>query len=345
MNPCQIARITEKVGIELSSYQNHIPKYQGSHIEDTAGRASVVSVDGGRVRIRAEDQPQGVHKPQWKESKIAHLQVIEPQSHTEDPQPEVPNAFVDPNHVKALVNQLCGYGKTAQECGKIPVPKQKRKTPNKKKDNVIIKSCLATVAPVEEFAPIVRNEAKRLEMDESAHKIFLADGGAPNWIIHEKFFSHWYAVLDFVHLIEHLFLVAGAVFKKPKEAWKLYHNLVTLAWKGKPNNIISILQNHQKRIGIPEKSLPENHPRRILQRNIKYIQDNKNRMNYPDMRKKGLPVSSCRVESLIKQINQRVKASDKFWVIPKLKAVLQIRAAELSTTKLWDNFWGMKMAA
>lgn len=345
LQPCQIARITEKVGIELSSYQNHVQKYNEPLLEDAVKRASVLSVDGGRVQIRAEDQPPGVHQPQWKETKVAHLQIMESQSHPEDPQPEVPNAFVDPHHVKALVNQLGGYGRTAQECERISLPKQARKTPKKKKDNVLIKSCLATVASAEEFAPIVRNEAKRLEMEKAEHKIFLADGGSPNWIIYEKFFSHWYAALDFVHLVEHLFLVAGAVCKKPKEAWKLYHNLVTLAWKGKPNKIISILNNHQQRIGIPEKNLAENHPRRILQRTIKYIQDNQNRMDYPAIRKKGLPVSSCRVESLIKQINQRVKASDKFWVIPKLKAVLQIRAAELSTTKQWENFWYQKIAA
>lgn len=345
LQPCQIARITEKVGNELSSSENHTLKHQNRLAESSAGRASVLSVDGGRVQTRAEEQPPGVHQPQWKETKVAHLQIMESQTHPGDPQPEVPKSFVDPNHVKAMVNQLGGCGRTAKEIEKVPLPKQGEKPSKKKKDNILIKSCRATVASAEEFAPIVRNEAQRLEMEKSDHKIFLGDGGPSNWLIYEKFFTHWHAALDFVHLVEHLFLVAGAICKKPKEAWSLYYNLVTLAWKGKSYKVLSVLQNHQKRIGIPVKNLPESHPCRVLQRTIKYIRDNQDRMNYPLLRKRGLPVSSCRVESLIKQINQRVKASDKFWVVPKLKAVLQIRAAELSTTNLWENFWNMKMAA
>ncbi len=44
----------------------------------------------------------------------------------------------------------------------------------------------------------------------------------------------------------------------------------------------------------------------------------------------ALPITSAVVESLIKQFNQRVKGTEKFWTQDGAEAVLQIRAAYLS---------------
>ena len=50
-----------------------------------------------------------------------------------------------------------------------------------------------------------------------------------------------------------------------------------------------------------------------------------------EYRKQGLPVSSSMVESLIKEINYRVKGTEKFWDNPEgAEAILQVRAALLS---------------
>ena len=54
-------------------------------------------------------------------------------------------------------------------------------------------------------------------------------------------------------------------------------------------------------------------------------------MKYPEYRQQGLPVSSSMVESLIKEINYRVKGTEKFWNHPAgAEAILQVRAAVLS---------------
>jgi hypothetical protein len=344
IDPCQIARVTEQIGEELTLSENRNSSQIKPVVKSRSCAAAVLSVDGGRVQIRAEDQTQGVHQPQWKETKVAHLQIMETQPQKQDPQPDVPASFVNPSHVQTMVGQLCCDGRTIpKEKGEV-ASIHKHATP-KKKDTVLLKSCLATMAPAEEFAPLVRNEAQRLGMEEIPRKIFLGDGGASNWLIYEKFFSHWHAALDFVHLVEHLFKVAGAIHKNTSQSWNLYLTLIRLAWDGKPKEILDILQTHQKQVGTSQKGLSENDPRLILHRTIGYIQNNQNRMDYPNLRKLGLPITSSRVESLIKQINQRVKASDKFWIIPNLKAVLKIRSTELSTTNNWGNFWKCKMAA
>jgi len=53
-------------------------------------------------------------------------------------------------------------------------------------------------------------------------------------------------------------------------------------------------------------------------------------MDYARYRREGLPITSTLVESLIKQFNQRMKGTEKFWVDGGAEAVLQVRAALLS---------------
>ena len=68
-----------------------------------------------------------------------------------------------------------------------------------------------------------------------------------------------------------------------------------------------------------------------MRRTLSYLTNNASRMNYAEYRKKGLPVSSSTVESLIKEVNYRVKGTEKFWDDPEgAEAILRVRAALLS---------------
>ena len=79
-----------------------------------------------------------------------------------------------------------------------------------------------------------------------------------------------------------------------------------------------------------DEDLSEDDPRSIVQETITYLANNETRMDYPAYRRKGLPVSSFMIESLIKEINYRVKGTEKFWNRPQgAKHILQIRAAAL----------------
>jgi hypothetical protein len=60
---------------------------------------------------------------------------------------------------------------------------------------------------------------------------------------------------------------------------------------------------------------------------LDYIKTNEHRMDYARYRCEGLPMTSAAVESFIKQFNQRVKGTEKFWNQGGAECVLQIRAA------------------
>jgi hypothetical protein len=53
-------------------------------------------------------------------------------------------------------------------------------------------------------------------------------------------------------------------------------------------------------------------------------------MNYPAYRQAGLPVTTAWMESLVKEMNYRVKGTEMFWNDPEgAEAILQVRAAAL----------------
>jgi len=72
---------------------------------------------------------------------------------------------------------------------------------------------------------------------------------------------------------------------------------------------------------------------------LTYVLNNRGRMNYPEYRRLGLPVSSAWVESTIKQLNRRVKGSEKFWESGGAEALLELRAAYLSEDERVERNW------
>jgi len=53
----------------------------------------------------------------------------------------------------------------------------------------------------------------------------------------------------------------------------------------------------------------------------------------------GLPITTSHVESTIKQINRRVKGTEKFWSEGGAEAILQLRAEVLSETRPLEAYW------
>ena len=80
-------------------------------------------------------------------------------------------------------------------------------------------------------------------------------------------------------------------------------------------------------------------PRQIVARTLAYLQNHQDQMRYADYRRLGLPITSSYVESAVKQFNQRVKGTEKFWSEPGAEAMLQLRADHLSDDQPLERFW------
>ena len=72
---------------------------------------------------------------------------------------------------------------------------------------------------------------------------------------------------------------------------------------------------------------------------IGYVRNNRERMDCPRYRQLGLPISGAPVESTIKQLNARVKGTEKFWLEGGAEALLQLRSAHLSEDGTAQRYW------
>ena len=192
---------------------------------------------------------------------------------------------------------------------------------------------MATLKEVYGFGQLVAAEAQRRGFYDAPRQVFLGDGDHKNWIVHKLHFPDFVAITDFVHPVTYLYDVAGAVTSSWAAHWEQYSSWMTACWQGRVSTVIAELRDWQSRLGAREKSTPDNDPRAIVAQTLTYLSNNEPRMNYPDYRRAGLPITSCLVESLIKEINHRVKGTEKFWNRPTAnegESLLQVRASLLS---------------
>ena len=101
---------------------------------------------------------------------------------------------------------------------------------------------------------------------------------------------------------------------------------------------------HQE-VGQATKEDKEGSPRRVIQEARTYLSNHQDKMRYDAYRKAGLPLMSSHVESTVKQINYRVKGTEKFWTEEGAEAILQLRADYLSDDEPMDDFWRRRQAA
>ena len=137
-------------------------------------------------------------------------------------------------------------------------------------------------------------------------------------------------ILDFVHAVSYLFTASQACFGQTDAAWSTYRRWMRATWQGNVDGVIAELQEHQEQIGLPEEGAGEDDPRERLRQVLGYLQNNRPRMRYDAYRQQGLPTTSAWMESSVKEMNDRIKGTEKFWNNPTgAEAILQIRAAAL----------------
>lgn len=343
-----LRNLTEKLGEERAERRDaevlQFEKGDLSPRRPEPPQVAVVFLDGGRARVRASDAPPGVHEPDWKETKVANVSTYENLNFQEDPRPEPPEKFLDPPQVLRLIEELKGASGNAKAKKQKPAGKNKEKSRDKKEPasepKRLLRTVVATKKDSDEFGKMVVTEGARRGFFQAVKRAVVADGGIWIWAIAALHFVGFVFILDFVHLLSHLYAGAKAAHPDdPQKAWELYAKLLRLAWGGNVLEMLEILRNHAERLGEPPKGVKDDDPRKVLWGTLGYVEKNKDKMEYPRYRREGLPISSAPVESLIRQVNIRVKGTQKFWVSDGLEAVLQVKAACLSEDGRLEEFW------
>lgn len=353
-----VNRLTEEIGTELAAKRDRDTDDYVHHRRTEPDApppppVAAVALDGGRVLTRESSQGPGVHGEQWKEDKVACLLSLEGRTVAEDPHPQPPRCFLDAPAVDQLVREIqanhgrreenelpqlaeLSLGKEAPASSPTPAdaaaaPAEDKVWPPKRTQAP--RTCVATMRDCQEFGKMAAAEAGRRNFHAASRRALLGDGSAWIWNQQEKWFRDWTPIVDFVHALTYLYVTATVLAAGVAERWQWYVRWMTLVWRGRVGEVIADMEARLQGLEpIPaEGRLPPTDPREALRRTLTYLKNNESRMNYAEYRKQGLPVSSSMVESLIKEINYRVKGTEKFWDNPEgAEAILQVRAAQLS---------------
>jgi hypothetical protein len=339
-----VERITERLGQERADQRDRqveqMKAGQLAPAHPQPPRVVAIHLDAGKIQMRADDGKPGVRGAHWSDTKVACCLTYSAPKGNADPQPEPPAAFLDPPHVMRLCQEIQQVRSdpstrpTAAKTGPPPAVEAVVEKPHR-----LVRTAVATLEGAEAFGWMVATEAMKRGFYDAPHRAIVGDGG--NWIepLGQMHFPGWVQVLDFLHLLVHLYAAATAAYRgQARLAWRLYERMLRAAWGGKVDQVQAALREQTERLGLPPPRAAEDDPRRIVAKSLAYVQKNADRMNYPQYRREGLPVTSAAVESLIKQFNQRVKGSEKFWLRGGAEAVLQVRAAFLSEDGRGEEF-------
>lgn len=307
--------------------------------------AAVVMLDGGRVQTRQEsDRPgPGVCEPGWQEVKVACCQSLSSKVHAIDPQPDPPSKFLDPVEVARLAVEIKSHGGAAATgvTKKTGVPKRRRKK-KRSGPRKLVRTVIASMACSEVFGWQMAAEVQRRGLDKASRKGYVCDGQKYNWTLFEMHLLPlgFVGILDVLHLLAYLYGAAQAVEGKGTAgAWKTYERWLRWAWSGRVGELLRELRAGCEKLGPPAKDCSDTDPRQVAADACGYVENNRRRMKYPEYRRLGLPISSAPVESVMKQVNRRMKGTEKFWLEGGAEAIVQLRAAHLSEDGRVDRWW------
>lgn len=334
-----IERVTQDVGRELAQRRDADPRSDRGMAQspESPPQLAVVECDGGRIRTREPGHGPGVHLAGegWREDKNACLIRALRTTSEDDPQPEPPECFGDPIHAARIAE-------TETLSLAAPVPKPPAATADDATPEAaidagawrpkrLVRTVLSSVAEAKVFGGQMAREAKRRRFHDAEAKVFLGDGLGWNWSIWKKHFADFTPVLDFIHVLSYLFVAAKAVHPVAPDAWDQYLAWMRGCWRGEVAQVLEELRHRQAALGLPPDAAPDTDPRKVVAKTITYLENNRTRMDYPEYRRRGLPVTTAWMESLVKEINYRAKGTEMFWNDPEgAEAILQVRAAALS---------------
>ena len=341
-----IERVVHDVGGELVERRDVDFKTDNALAQEpeVPPQLAVVECDGGRLRTREPGHGPGVHPSGegWRESKNACLIRASYSTYESDPQPEPPECFCDPKHVaKIAETQALSVAGAAAEPKQIEDQTLEEAVPQPPEDwrpKRLVRSVLGSLANSTEFGKQMGREARRRRFYEATAKAFLGDGLNWNWSIWKKHFRDFVPILDFIHALSYVFNAAKAIHAEAEDAWSQYLAWMRGCWQGEIDQVLEELEVWAGKLGPPPKDAPDNDPRKIVATANNYLNNNRERMRYPDYRCQGLPVTTAWMESLVKEMNYRVKGTEMFWNDPDgAEAILQVRAAALSDDERLPN--------
>jgi len=365
----QVERVCQRIGDERVRQRNEaVSAYQELPLAERkavppgvrAPEVAMVGCDGGRLQIlprgggaveaeAADVAAEGRRGKHWREDKIGVLQTMQSTVSASDPCPEIPDGFVDPRRIVQLARELkkpsAAREEAAQETSQAELDAETlAENPVVYEAPEVVEKCLVgSRVRWPDFGPILATLAWQQGFFGASRQAFVGDGSDNNWTIWRHYFSSFVPILDFIHALSYVFAAAMAG-RNFAEGWSIYAPWIRWVWQGEVAAVIAALAQRQRELGAPQEADGDTSPRQIVAQALTYLQNHQSQMKYAEYRQQGLPITSSYVESAVKQFNQRVKGTEKFWSEEGAEAILQLRADHLSAEEPLAEFWQTRQA-
>jgi hypothetical protein len=358
IDPKRCERIVQRLGRErIEQRQQRLKAYEASPLPERNAapqdapqggweqRVAAVMVDGGRAQLRDErwgrERAAGEKRPQWwREAKVALLATFCSKEQASDPLPEVPDCLLDPLWLVPKVNDIKAARGGESAAAEIPAeepPCDGDKGGEAGDDRrhwsppPLVRSVVATFEPHQKLGSLAKAEAHHRGFAGASRRAFVADGLQSNWTIWERHFRGYTPIVDLMHVLSYVYAAAQTAAGDMQECWTLCQAWIPWVWQGKVERVIAALDRLIE-TAADAAALEQ------LRESRGYLHNNRHRMDYAAYRRQGLPITTALMESTVKQINRRMKGTEKFWR-DGAEPQLQLCADALSETEPMTSFW------
>jgi hypothetical protein len=381
----QVERLTRRIGTErVAGRGAAVAAYQALPLAKkfavpagvTPPDLAVVMADGGRLQILDRTTPPGADPPSpvegvaaaapavttagawdeegvpsghWRQDTVGLLLTMHSEVSATDPCPQIPPSFVDATRIPELVRELSRHVKQVQDVGApAAAPEATAEAAAEEvayqPPQVEQRQVLASRLTWPLFAPLLAAAARAWGLQGATRKAFVGDGSANHWRLQRRLFGSLVPILDFIHALSYVYAAATAG-RSRAAGWACYRQWIAWVWQGQVARVLTALRERQAEVGLPAEDEPETSPGQVVARTLTYLGNQQDKMRSDEYRREGLPITSSLMESVVKQVNRRVKGTEKFWSEGGAEAILQLRADQLSDDQPLEAFWQRRQEA
>lgn len=171
-----------------------------------------------------------------------------------------------------------------------------------------------------DFGAAVQAEARRQGLARARYVYVVMDGAIWLWDLVADRFTQAIKTLDFHHARDHLWVLAHTLHGEDTpeaKAWvqPLLHSL----GRGGEASVVQKLEDLLK-----EPPPRTSQQQEIIEREVKFFVKHQDHLHYQAMKKRGAPRGSGAVESLGKQLQQRLRGCGQIWGRPGFSRLLKV---------------------
>lgn len=195
---------------------------------------------------------------------------------------------------------------------------------------------VSTFGPIEEFGPLLRQEAIRRGLALALQVVLLIDGAAGLANMGRLCFPGVIQIVDFYHTLEHVGKVLAALLGS-KEHPDYKRRLGQWARQLLKDQVEKLIAQTRKECAGQSQT-------QAVEKELAYFVNNVERMQYGTFRRRGFFIGSGVVEAGCKTvIGARCKQSGMFWGEPGAQNILALRSIHAS--RRLDDFWKERLNA